>query len=279
MAGQLVDQVVFITGGARGQGRAHAEAVAEQGAHVVLFDRCSDSPATSYGLASRSDLEHTAKLVQAQGREALTLVGDVRDPEDVDRAVAAALDRFGRIDVLLANAGIYGGGAMHEVDRSVWDEVIDVNLGGVFQALRAVTPHMVERGYGRIVATASMLGRSAISDAVPYVASKWGVVGLVKAAALDLAPFGITVNAVAPGNIATPMVQNDAMYRLFRPDLDSPAWGDVESLFQQFHVQPVALLDPVEISSAVLFLIGPGSQHITGSVIDVNAGASAKFTA
>lgn len=276
---RLHDQVVLITGGARGQGRSHAQAVAREGAHVVLFDRCGDVEGIPYALASESDLAHTAELVRAEGREALTVVGDVADPAAVDKAVAAALERFGRIDVLLANAGVHGGGAIQDLYRSVWNEVIATNLTGVCQSMRAVAPHMIERSYGRIVATASNQGRMAVPGSVPYVASKWGVIGLVKAAALDLAPFGITVNAVAPGNTATPMVHNDALYRALVPDHAHPTWDDVEPLLREHHVQPVALLEPAEITAAVLFLIGPDTPHITGSVIDVNAGSAARYTA
>ena len=145
--------------------------------------------------------------------------------------------------------------------------------------MRAVAPHMIERGYGRIVATSSNQGRMAVPGSAPYVASKWGVIGLVKAAALDLAPFGITVNAVAPGNTSTPMVHNEPLYRALRPDLPDVTWDDVAPVLQQYHVQPVALLDPAEITAAVLFLIGPHTPHITGSVIDVSAGSAARFTA
>ncbi|WP_027930191.1 mycofactocin-coupled SDR family oxidoreductase [Amycolatopsis thermoflava] len=279
MAGQLDGQVVFVTGGARGQGRSHAEAVAREGADVVLFDRCADSPHVAYPLATEADLAESADLVRAHGRDVLALTGDVGDEGAVGKAVDAAIDRFGRIDVLLANAGVHGGGSIQDAHRAVWDEVVATNLTGVFQSLRAVAPHMIERGYGRIVATASNQARMAVPGSVPYVASKWGVIGLVKAAALDLAPFGITVNAVAPGNTSTPMVHNDPLYHALRPDLAAPGWEDVEALLREHHVQPVALLEPVEITAAVLFLIGPATPHITGSVIDVNAGSAARYTA
>jgi SDR family mycofactocin-dependent oxidoreductase len=278
-AGRLAGQVVLITGGARGQGRSHAVASAREGADVVLVDRCSDVPHLRYPLACRADLAETERLVRDQGREALALVGDVRDAAFFDGAVASALERFGRIDAVVANAGVHGGGSAQDADRAVWDEVLTTNLTGVFQTIRSVAPHMIERGYGRIVATASNQGRMAVPGSVPYVASKWGVVGLVKAAALDLAPFGITVNAVAPGNTSTPMVHNPALYRALRPDLAEPAWSDVEPILAEHHVQPVALLEPAEITAAVLFLLGPDTPHVTGSVIDVNAGSSARYTA
>jgi len=277
--GDLTDQVVVVTGGARGQGRSHAIAAAEAGAHVVLVDRCSDDPDIRYPLASRDDLLQTEELVRERGREVLGFVGEVSDAAFVDSVVAAVVESLGRIDVLLANAGVHGGGSIQDAERSVWDSVVATNLTGVFQCMRAVAPHMIARGYGRIVATASNMGRMAVPGTVPYVASKWGVIGLVKAAALDLAPFGITVNAVAPGNTSTPMVHNESLYRALRPDLDEVRWEDVAPVLAQYHVQPVPVLDPAEITAAVMFLIGPGTPHITGSVIDVNAGSAARVTA
>jgi NAD(P)-dependent dehydrogenase (short-subunit alcohol dehydrogenase family) len=246
---------------------------------VVLVDRCTDDPNIRYPLASKDDLAETEALVRAHGREVLSFVGDVRDAAFLDAVVEDALGRLGRIDVLVANAGVYGGGSIQDAERGVWDSVVGANLTGVFQSMRAVAPHMIGRGYGRIVATTSNQGRMAVPGSVPYVASKWGVIGLVKAAALDLAPFGITVNAVAPGNTSTPMVHNEALYRALRPDLAEVTAADIMPVLGQFHVQPVALLDPAEITAAVLFLIGPDTPHITGSVIDVSAGSAARFTA
>ncbi|MFC5950410.1 mycofactocin-coupled SDR family oxidoreductase [Pseudonocardia lutea] len=275
----LEGQVALVTGAARGQGRSHAVALARRGVDLVLVDRCSDSPQMTYPLGTAEDLAETEALVRKEGREAVPVRGDVRDPATLDAAVAVARDRFGRLDIAVANAGVYGGGSVQDADRAVWDEVLAANLTGVFQTLRAVSPFMIEGGYGRIVATASNMGRMGIPGAVPYVASKWGVIGLVKAAALDLAPFGITVNAVAPGNTSTPMVHNPALYRGLRPDLAEPAWEDVAPVLEQFHVMPVPLLDPAEITAAVLFLVGPDTPHVTGTVVDVSAGSASRYTA
>ena len=137
---------------------------------------------------------------------------------------------------------------------------------------------MIARRTGCLIGVASMLGRSSSRGNVAYTSSKWGVIGLVKAAAQDLAPHGVTVNAVAPGNVATTMAQNDALYRLVRPDLERPTLADVEPVMQMLHVQPVAYLQPEEVTDVVLFLAGPAGRHITGSVIDINAGASARYT-
>jgi NAD(P)-dependent dehydrogenase (short-subunit alcohol dehydrogenase family) len=191
----------------------------------------------------------------------------------------AEVDRtFGRLDILLANAGVSGGSAVQDVSDAEWDDICGTDLTGVFYAIRAVAPVMIRRGYGRIVATSSMMGRMGSPHLAAYVAAKWGVIGLVKASAHDLAPFGITVNAVAPGNIATPMVVNEGLIRAVRPDLENPTLEDAAEVLQHLHVQPIPLLQPEEVSEVVLFLVGPAATHITGSVVDISAGASARFT-
>lgn len=273
---RLDDQVVMITGGARGQGRCHAVAAAERGASVFLLDRCADVAPVGYPLATPADLAETERLVREAGGEVLALLCDVADTDATEAAVAQAIERFGRVDVLVANAGVTGGGSIQNVERAVWDEVVGTNLTGVMTSMRAVSPHMIKQGYGRIVAISSMMGRSASPGSLPYVASKWGVIAVVKCAAQDLAAFGITVNAIAPGNISTPMVHNDALYGLLRPDLAAPTWADVAPVLARLHVQPDPLIEPEEITSALMFLIGEDARHITGAVLDVSAGASAR---
>jgi len=277
--GSLKGRVALITGAARGQGRTHAVALAREGADVVLGDRCEDAACVPYPLAREEDLHHTAGLVEAEGRAALAARCDVRDPAQVDALVAAAVERFGRVDILLANAGISPAIDVVHTTPDAWEEVLGTNLTGVFNAMRAVAPTMMAQGSGRIVATSSMLGRSAAPSMAAYCASKWGVIGLVKSVAQDLAAHGITVNAVAPGNVSTPMVHNDALYRHLRPDLEHPTSEDVAPILQRLQVIPVPWFEPEEVTNAVLFLVGDQARYITGAVIDVSAGASARFTA
>jgi SDR family mycofactocin-dependent oxidoreductase len=274
----LEDRVALITGGGRGQGRAHAVMLAEAGADVVLYDRCADLENTPYPLSTPSDLEETVAAVESRGRKAVAIQGDVRDRAALKAAVDTSMEQFGRIDILLANAGISVlTPLIGSPGEEAWDEEIGTNLTGVYNSMRAVAPVMAEQRWGRIVATSSMMGRFAMPTMAAYCASKWGVIGMIKAAAQDLAAYGITVNAVAPGNINTPMIQNEVLYRTVRPDLENPTAEDAAQGLQTLHVQPIPWLDPSEISSAILFLIG--AEHITGTVIDVNAGASARFTA
>lgn len=270
-------RVALITGAARGMGRSHAVALARRGVDVALCDACTDLPSVGYPLATQEDLAETARLVEDTGRTAMALTLDVRDRPALDRAVDAITRRFGRIDILVANAGISAPTPVLSADPSVWDDVISTNLTGVYNSIRAVAPSMAAQRWGRIVATASMLGRSSSPAQAAYVASKWGVIGLVKAAAQDLAARGITVNAVAPGNVDTPMVRNEALFRIVRPDLDNPTAEDAAAALQILHLQPIPWIAPAEVTDAVIFLLG--AEHITGSVIDVNAGASARFTA
>jgi SDR family mycofactocin-dependent oxidoreductase len=274
----LEGRVALITGGARGMGRAHAVMLSEAGADVVLCDRCADTEQTPYPLATQSDLDETVAAVESGGRKALAIRCDVRDRDALKAAVDASVEQFGRIDILLANAGVsIATPLLGSPGEDAWDEEVGINLTGVYNSMRAVAPVMAEQRWGRIVATSSMLGRTAMPTQAAYCAAKWGVIGLVKAAAQDLAGYGVTVNAVAPGNINTPMIQNEVLYRTVRPDLESPTAEDAAQALQMLHVQQIPWLDPSEISSAILFLIG--SEHITGTVIDVNAGASARFTA
>lgn len=270
-------RVALVTGAARGMGRTHALALARAGADLVLCDRCADVDAVGYPLATPEDLHETERMVRGLGRSVVAHVLDVRDRDALASAVSGAMDAFGRIDILLANAGVSTMTPILGGAPSSWDEVIGINLTGVYNSIRAVAPIMVEQRWGRIVATASMLGRSAAPAQAAYVAAKWGVIGLVKSAAQDLASFGVTVNAVAPGNVDTPMVRNDALFRTVRPDLENPTAEDAAAVLQTLHVQPIPWIDPTEITDAVMFLLG--AEHMTGSVIDVNAGASARFTA
>ena len=258
-------------------GRTHAVRLAREGVKVVICDRCADVSSVGYALATEDDLHHTAKLVEEEGGECLSVVADVRDRDAIADVVNRALERFGSLDILLANAGISHVYPIQRYDPAAWDEMIGTNLTGVFNSIQTVAPVMVEQRFGRIVATSSMLGRSTSAGQAGYCAAKWGVIGLVKAVAQDLAPFGITVNAVAPGNIDTPMVRNQALYKTVRPDLEDPAWEDVSGLLQMLHAQPIAVLPPEDVTEAIMFLLH--AEHVTGSVIDVSAGASARFTA
>ncbi|WP_137874090.1 mycofactocin-coupled SDR family oxidoreductase [Rhodococcus sp. Q] len=276
--GEFDGRVALITGGARGQGRAHAVAFAEGGADVVICDRCEDSDVVFYPLATEDDLAETARLVEAAGRRCIAVKADTADRAAMDALVARAESEFGRVDVAVANAGVSIAAPVQSMTSAQWNEAIASNLTGVFNTIGAVAPGMIERGYGRIVTISSMLGRAGSTNMAAYSASKWGVIGLTKSSALDLAKHGITVNAIAPGNISTPMIHNDALYSMMRPDLEKPTADDVAPVFASLHAQPVPWLEAEEITRAVLFFAAEAGAHISGTVLPIDAGNAARVT-
>ncbi len=279
--GLLAGRVALVTGAARGMGRSHAVALAAAGSDLVLVDACAPMPSAAYAMATEDDLAETAALVRA-ARPGATVTAhraDVRDYAAVEAVVAAAVATHGRLDIAIANAGVSHTGTITDEDPALYQEVVDVNLVGTFHTFRAAAPHMQAARWGRLVGVSSMMGRAANPTLSAYCSSKWGVIGLVKAAAYDLGAHGVTVNAVAPGNIGTPMVLNDHMYRTMRPDLDDPGPDDMAPVMVGLHAQPVPWLEPEEVTRAVMYLVDPAADHITGTVMDVSAGASVRFTA
>ena len=271
-------RVAVITGGARGQGRSHAVEFARLGADVAVCDLGHDLGSVGYPLATPDDLAETVRLVEEQGGRCVAALADVRDLDAVVAFVDGAVERLGSADILVANAGVSALGSICTLGATEWSETIDTNLTGGVNAMRAASPHMRRKRWGRIIGISSMMGRSSSPGIPAYVASKWGVIGLCKSVAYELAGFGVTVTAVAPGNVSTPMIHNDTLYRLMRPDLEHPDREDVAPAMATLHVQPVPWIEPEEITAAVVFLASEAARHITGSVIDVDAGASAKFT-
>jgi SDR family mycofactocin-dependent oxidoreductase len=269
-------RVAIITGGARGQGLSHAIAFAERGADVVICDAPQPLATAPYPLSTELDLEAAERRVSETGRRCIAVVADVRDAAAVDRVVDTAMRQLGRVDILAANAAICTFAPVAAMSDPVWEETIDVNLTGVFHSMRSVLPAMREQKYGRIVVTASMAARGGWESLGHYTASKWGVIGLVKSLALEVAAEGITVNAVCPTSVNTVMMQNDASYRLVRPDLENPTLEDTLAGFTAANPIPVPWVDPMDITEALLFLATDDARYITGESIAVSAGASAR---
>jgi SDR family mycofactocin-dependent oxidoreductase len=275
--GTLEGHVALITGAARGQGRSHALALAAEGADLVLCDLAEDIATVPYPLASKSELEATASAVESVGRRCLATVADVRDTAALNAVVNAGIDEFGHVDICIANAGVCGFGAFSEITDEMWADMIDVDLTGVFKTMRAVLPHMLERGYGRIIATSSMGGRAGMPNLAHYAAAKWGVIGLVKSLALEVADRGVTVNALCPTTVDTEMVHNPALYGLFCPDLKNPTRDEVTPRYAAMNPAGRPWMSAEEVSRVALFLCSDAASAMTGEAVHVSLGGSASM--
>jgi NAD(P)-dependent dehydrogenase (short-subunit alcohol dehydrogenase family) len=265
--GALDGRVALITGGGRGQGRAHALALAAEGANVAIADAPGPMAGLTYPLGTEADLRDTAKEVEALGGVCIPIAVDVRDPVAVGAAVEETVNRLGSLDIVVANAGIVSTGPLDEVSDGVWQQLIDTNLTGTFHTLRAAIPVMRQQRFGRIVVTSSMGGRMGIPDLAAYNATKWGVIGLAKSAALEVAKEGVTINVVCPTTTQTPMVQPAGAEDI--PD-------ELVRRMMKANPIPQPWLQPEDVSRGVLYLVtDPGV--ITGSVLEIGLGGSARI--
>lgn len=271
----LDGQVAIVTGGARGQGRAHAVALAGEGAAVVVADIADQIDTVPYEMASEKDLKETVSIVQGTGGTCVGVRCDIRDTDQVDALVKQTVDQFGRVDILVANAGICGYRRFPEISDQIWEDMIDVNLSGTFKCLRAVVPHMVDRQYGRIIITSSGAGRAGAPNIAHYSATKWGLIGLGKTVALETAGTGVTVNIICPTTVNTPMVTNSQNYRLFCPELEDPQLDDALPRFGTLNPMNRPWLEPEEVARAVLYFATDKEGYLSGTVLEVSMGASA----
>ncbi len=284
--GALAGKVALVTGGARGIGAATALALAREGADVVLFDVADPNPfggRLGYPLASREDLEASRRAVEATGRRALAIRGDVRDSTAVRSAVERTIRELGQLDVAVANAGILPRLPLTQVTDEVWADVIGTNLTGVGNVFRAAAPHMIERRQGRLIAVASEHGRIGSYQRHVYTASKWGVIGFVKSTALELAEHNVTANAVNPGFTRTGMAQNPVQYRALAHSDPNPTWESVQPAIKAIrdreHLIGDTIMEPEEIAGAVLYLASDAARRVTGVALDVTGGENAHVTA
>ena len=272
----LVDgKVALVTGAGRGQGRSHALRLAAEGADVIAVDVAANSVETiSYALASEEDLDSTVKEVESMGRRAVKAVADVRSLSELQQAADTGLSELGKIDIVCANAGIGSWAVAWEMTEQQWKDMIDINLTGVFNTVRATLPSMVERGEGgSVVLTSSTAGLRAYANTAHYTAAKHGVIGLMKVLAQEAGPHRIRVNAVCPTTVRTPLVINDATFELFAPHLENPTEDDVREPFESLNILPgVAWVEPSDVSDAVLFLCSDAAKFITGVALPVDAG-------
>lgn len=265
--GVLDGRVALITGGARGQGRAHALALAAEGADIVAADAPAPMTGLTYPLGTEDDLRETAKLVEELGRRCLPVAVDVRDSAQVNALVAQTVNDMGSLDIVVANAGVVSTGPLDQVTDEIWQQLVDTNLTGVFHTLRAAIPVLRRQRFGRVVVTSSMGGRMGIPELAAYNATKWGVIGLAKSVALEVAKEGVTVNVVCPTTTQTPMVQ---------PTGGDDIPDDLVRRMMKANPIPQPWLQPEDVSRGVVYLVtDPGV--VTGSVLEIGLGGSARI--
>jgi SDR family mycofactocin-dependent oxidoreductase len=270
--GLLDGQVVFITGGGRGQGRAHALVSAREGAEVIVVDVDRQMDTVAYDMGRQVDLDETVRQVQALDRRALGIVADVRDSAQLDDAVARGIAEFGHIDALIANAGIWTQGPFWELTDEQWDETIAVNLTGVWKSAKAVTPHMIRRQTGSIVIISSANGIEPGMNYAHYVSTKHGVIGLMKNIALELAPHGIRCNSIAPGAILTPMTDHQDTWDMLAGHPGGTEEDMIEGGYHASALRGKSWLPPDAIANAALYLNSHLAENVTGVTIPVDAG-------
>jgi SDR family mycofactocin-dependent oxidoreductase len=271
---RFAGQVALVTGAARGQGRSHALALAREGASVVLVDICADLPTAAMHQAGEANLNETVARIEAFGAEAVGVRADVRDLDQMRAAVAVAIGTYGRLDVVSANAGIVSFGKSWELSAEASAELIAVNLTGAWATCAAASSAMIELGNGgTIVLTGSVGSAKAGANVAHYVASKHGIVGLMKTLAIELAPYRIRVNTVCPTNVDTDMIMNRQTMSFFVPDEPNPTREQFAAAARTMHLLDVPWIEPQDVSDAVLFLASRQARYITGAVLPIDAGA------
>lgn len=284
--GRLAGKVAIVTGAARGIGRATALAMAREGAGIAGFDIAGPvSDIFDVKPATRADLAETGRLVESAGQQWIEQVVDQRDIAALRASVQSVLERFGRIDVLFANAGIQGFKAIADMEDHDWTDQIDNNLTGTVNVLRVVVPHMIEQNSGRIIITSSTQGRHGTKFGASYSASKWGLFGVAKSAALELGEYGITVNTLVPGLIDTPLTRHQERYAQALLSSGEEPTGDVDKdeaataeTKRTSTPLDVPWLQPEDVAPVVVFLASDEAHMVTGATYDVTGGDSANYT-
>ena len=273
--GRLDGKVVLISGVARSQGRSHALRFAEEGADVIGFDVLDEIKGSASGPATQADMDETGRQGEALDRRIIATKADVRDWAGVKAAVDDGVAQLGRLDVVLGNAGVFTAPSLAEdMEDDIFMDTLNINVAGVWRTAKAAIPHLKNNANGgSIIMTSSVAGLSGIANFAHYVASKHALVGLMRTLALELAPSQIRVNTVHPGTVNTVMVMNDVLARVFRPDLENPTADDVIAVAQQMNPMGADMLEPYDISNAMVFLASDEARYITGVTLPVDAGS------
>jgi SDR family mycofactocin-dependent oxidoreductase len=275
--GRAEGKVALVTGAARGQGRSHAVRLAREGADIIAIDLGKQIDTVPYPLSTPDDLAETAALVTATGRRVVTALADVRDLDGMRATVDDAVARLGRLDIVAANAGIHSGGIpTWEMTDEMWQDLIDVNLTGVWITCKATVPHLVAAGGGSIVITSSTAGIRPYGGIAHYVSAKHALMGLTKTLAQELGAQGIRVNAVNPTQVDTDMIQNPLIYQLFVPDVEQPTKEQFAAASQAGMLLPTPWLDPSDVSDALVFLASDEARFVTGIGLPIDAGVLAR---
>lgn len=272
--GRIEGKVAFITGAARGQGRSHALALAREGADIIAVDISKQVETVPYPTSTAEDLAETVRQVEALDRRIVAVEADVRDLAALQQAADQGMAELGRLDIVLANAGIGVPTPTLTMDEESWQTMIDVNLTGVWKSVKVTVPHIIAGGRGgSVVITSSAAALKGCANLAHYSAAKAGLIGLMKVLAVELAPKSIRVNTIHPTMVATDMVHNEHHYKLFRPDLENPTYDDFLVAARTLNALPVAAVESVDISNAVLYLVSDDGRYVTGTTHVVDAGA------
>jgi SDR family mycofactocin-dependent oxidoreductase len=273
MPGRVAGKVAFITGAARSQGRSHAIRLAQEGADIIAIDIAGPvKSVTGYPPATEEDLAETVKEVEALDRRIVAHKADVRDSRALREALDDGVAQLGKLDIVVANAGIFQTSPALDLDDAGWQETIDINLTGVWNTAKVALPHLISNGGGSIIMTSSVAGLRAQANSIHYNAAKHGVVGIMRSVANEFAQYGIRVNSVHPTTVNTIMIQNEQVWGLFDPENPHPTRESAAALFQSINALPVPWVEPVDISNAVLFLASDEARYITGATLPIDAG-------
>ncbi|MDR1186072.1 MAG: mycofactocin-coupled SDR family oxidoreductase [Bifidobacteriaceae bacterium] len=276
--GRVEGKVAFVTGAARGQGRSHAIRLASEGADIIAVDLTAQIDSVPFALASPEDLQQTVRLVERAGGRVFAQTADVRDFQALAAAVDEGVCQLGRLDIVVANAGILSAGRIEEIEEQTWQDMIDVNLTGVWHAAKAAIPHLRRAQGGSVILTGSTSAFRGFENIGHYVAAKHGVVGLMRTMARELAPDRIRVNVVNPTSVNTDMVHNDMNYALWAPDLpkEERTRDVMVHRFRGASSLPIPWVEAADVSNAVLFLASDEARYVTGSMLTVDGGVTLK---
>ena len=278
--GSLEGKVAFVTGAARGQGRSHAVRLAQAGADIIAVDLCETFDSMNYPLATPEDLAQTVKDVEALDRRIVAALGDVRDKARLRAVLDDGLAAFGRLDIVVANAGVTAMKSPTTVQAFI--DGIDVDLGGVLNTVGVTVPHLTQGSSIIVTGSTAGLMKGLIDNPATgpggagYAWAKRTIASYVEALALQLAPHMIRVNAIHPTNVNTTLLHNDDIYRAFRPDLQNPTREDAMLAFPAMQAMPIPYIEPGDVSELVAFLASDGSRYLTGQNIRLDAGAMLK---